>query len=78
MNRYICQIDGHNKTALEAIDAFCKEMFEEHREVELNSLAGNAFGGYGLSFALRGGENNYKVVFRSGMKVFEFFRESEI
>ena len=53
-------------------------MFEEHREVELNSLAGNAFGNYELSFTLKDGENNYKVVFRSGMKVFEFFRESEI
>ncbi len=78
MNRFICQIDGHKKTVMEAINRFCEEMFDEKREVEPASIAGNAFSNNGLSFTLKDGRNTYKMVYRNGMKVFEFFKESEI
>ena len=32
----------------------------------------------GLSFSLKDGRKTYKVVYRNSMKVFEFFKESEI
>ncbi len=78
MNKYICQIDAHKKTAREAIHCFCEEMFEEKREVDPASITGNAFSNYGLSFSLKDGRNTYKVVYRNSTKVFEFFKESEI
>ena len=78
MNRYICQIDGHKKTIMDAINAFCEEMFENKREVEPTSITGNAFSNNGLSFSLKDGRKTYKVVYRNSMKVFEFFKESEI
>ena len=78
MNRFICQIDGHKKTVLETISRFCEEMFDDKREVDPASIAGNAFSSNGLSFALKDGRNTYKMVYRNGMKVFEFFKESEI
>ena len=78
MNKYICQIDGYKKTVTDAIIGFCEEMFEEKREVDPASITGNAFSNYGLSFALKDGRNTYKMVYRNGMKVFEFFKESEI
>ncbi len=78
MNRFICQIDGHKKTVMDAINAFCEEMFEDKREVDPASITGNAFSSNGLSFSLIDGRNNYKVVYRNSMKVFEFFKESEI
>ena len=78
MNLYICQIDGHKKTVQDAINAFCEEMFEDKREVDPASISGNAFTAHGLSFQLIDGRNSYKVVYRNGMKVFEFFKESEI
>jgi len=53
-------------------------MFENKREVEPTSITGNAFSNNGLSFRLIDGRNNYKVVYRNGMKAFEFFKESEI
>ncbi len=80
MNRYICQIDGHKKTIMDAINAFCEEMFENKREVEPTSIAGNAFSNNGLSFRLIDDRNNYKVVYRNGMfgdYHFEFFKEEE-
>jgi len=40
MNRYMCQIDGHKKTVMDAINAFCEEMFEDKREVEPTSIKG--------------------------------------
>jgi len=76
MNRYI--IDGHKKTVMDAINAFCEEMFEDKREVDPASITGNAFSNNGLSFRLIDGRNNYKVVYRNDMKAFEFFKESEI
>ena len=78
MNKYICQIDGHKKTVTDAIVGFCEEMFEDKREVDPESITGNAFSSNGLSFALKDGRNTYKMVYRNGMKVFEFFKESEI
>ena len=78
MNKYICQIDAHKKTVMEAIHVFCEEMFEDKREVDSASITGNAFSSHGLSFALKDGRNTYKMVYRNGMKVFEFFKESEI
>jgi len=78
MNKFICQIDGHKKTVTDAILEFCEEMFEDKREVEPTSITGNAFSNNGLSFRLIDGRNNYKVVYRNGMKAFEFFKESEI
>ena len=78
MNRFICQIDGHKKTVMEAINRFCEEMFDDKREVDLASIAGNAFSDNGLSFTLKDGRNTYKMVYRNGMKVFEFFKESAI
>lgn len=78
MNKYICCIDAHKKTVMEAIHCFCEEMFEEKREVDPASITGNAFSNNGLSFRLIDGRNNYKVVYRNGMKAFEFFKESEI
>ena len=78
MNRHICQIDGHKKTVMDAINAFCEEMFEDKREVDPASIAGCAFSNNGLSFRLIDGRNNYKVVYRNNMKAFEFFKESEI
>jgi len=74
----LCQIDGHKKTVMDAINAFCEEMFENKREVEPTSITGNAFSNNGLSFRLIDGRNNYKVVYRNDMKAFEFFKESEI
>jgi len=80
----LCQIDGHKKTVMDAINAFCEEMFENKREVEPTSITGNAFSNNGLSFSLIDGRNNYKVVYRNDMKAFEFFsdgfpeKESEI
>ncbi len=73
VNRYMCQIDGHKKTVMDAINAFCEEMFEDKREVDPASIAGNAFANNGLSFQLVGGGYSYKVVYRNGMKAFEFF-----
>ena len=78
MNKYICQIDAHKKTVMEAIHGFCEEIFDDKREVEPTSITGNAFSNNGLSFRLIDGRNNYKVVYRNSMKVFEFFKESEI
>ena len=78
MNRYICQIDGHKNTVMEAIIGFCEEMFEDKREVDPASITGNAFSSNGLSFSLKDGRNTYKVVYRNSMKVFEFFKQSEI
>ena len=78
MNKYICQIDAHKKTVMEAIHGFCEEMFEDKREVDPASITGNAFSGSGLSFSLKDGSNTYKVVYRASMKAFEFFRTSEI
>jgi len=75
---YMCQIDGHKKTVMDAINAFCEEMFEDKREVDPATIAGNAFANNGLSFQLVGGRYSYKVVYRNGMKAFEFFKESEI
>ena len=78
MNKYICQIDAHKKTVMETISRFCEEMFDDKREVDPASIAGNAFSNDGLSFSLKDGRNTYKMVYRNGMKVFEFFKESEI
>ena len=78
MNNYICQIDVHKKTVMEAIHGFCEEMFEDKREVDPASITGNAFSSNGLSFSLKDGRKTYKVVYRNSMKVFEFFKESEI
>ena len=78
MNKYICQIDGHKKTVTDAIIGFCEEMFEDKREADPASITGNAFASNGLSFGLKDGRNTYKVVYRNSMKVFEFFKESEI
>ena len=78
MAKLLCQIDGHKKTVMDAINAFCEEMFEDKREVEPTSITGNAFSNNGLSFRLIDGRNNYKVVYRNDMKAFEFFKESEI
>ena len=78
MNRFICQIDGYKKTVMEVINRFCEEMFDDKREVDLASIAGNAFSDNGLSFTLKDGSNTYKMVYRNGMKVFEFFKESAI
>ena len=78
MNKFICQIDGHKKTVTGAIVGFCEEMFEDKREVDPASITGNAFSSNGLSFSLKDGRNTYKVVYRNSMKVFEFFKESEI
>ena len=78
MNKYLCQIDGHKKTVAEAIIGFCEEMFEDKREVDPASITGNAFSSNGLSFGLKYGRNTYKMVYRNGMKVFEFFKSSEI
>jgi hypothetical protein len=88
MNKYICQIDGYKKTVTDAIHVFCEEMFEDKREVDPASITGDAFltsadslksfSNYGLSFSLKDDRNTYKMVYRNGMKVFEFFKESEI
>lgn len=78
MNKYICQIDGHKKTVMDAITGFCEEMFEDKREVDPASITGNAFSSSGLSFSLKDDSNTYKVVYRNSMKVFEFFKASEI
>ena len=78
MNKYICQIGAHKKTVMEAIYGFCEEMFEDKREVDPASITGNAFSSNGLSFSLKDGRNTYKIVYRNSMKVFEFFKESEI
>ena len=78
MAKLLCQIDGHKKTVMDAINAFCEEMFEDKREVDPASIAGNAFSSNGLSFSLKDGRKTYKVVYRNSMKVFEFFKESEI
>ena len=78
MNKYICQIDGHKKTVTDAIIGFCEEMFEDKREVDPVSITGNAFSRNGLFFSLKDGRKTYKVVCRNSMKVFEFFKESEI
>ena len=78
MNRFICQIDGHKKTVLETISRFCEEMFDDKREVDPASIAGNAFSSNGLSFSLKDGRKTYKVVYRNSMKVFEIFKESQI
>ena len=78
MNRFICQIDGHKKTVLETISRFCEEMFDDKREADPESITGNAFSSNGLSFSLKDGRKTYKVVYRNSMKVFEFFKESEI
>ena len=78
MNKCICQIDG-KKTVMDAINAFCEEMFpEDKREVDPVSIAGNAFSSNGLSFSLIDGRNTYKCVYRNSMNVFEFFKESQI
>ncbi len=78
MNKYICQIDAHKKTVMEAIHGFCEEMFDDKREVDPASITGNAFSNNGLSFRLKDGRNTYKLVYRNSVKVFEFFKESEI
>jgi len=78
MNKCICQIDVHKKTVMEAIHDFCEEMFEDKREVDPASITGNAFSNNGLSFSLKDGRNTYKLVYRNSMKVFEFFKESQI
>lgn len=78
MNKYICQIDGHKKTVTDAIIGFCEKMFEDKRAADPASIAGNAFSSNGLSFSLKDGRNTYKMVYRNSMKVFEFFKESEI
>lgn len=78
MNKFIYQVDGHNKPVLEAIVEFCQEMFGDNRVVDPVSIAGNAFSHNGLSFSFMDGSTTYKIVYRSGMKVFEFFKESEI
>ena len=78
MNKCICQIDVHKKTVMEAIHGFCEEMFEDKREVDPASITGNAFSNNGLSFSLKDGRNTYKLVYRNSMKVFEFFKESQI
>lgn len=78
MNKFICQIDGHKKTVTGAIVWFCEEMFEDKREVDPASITGNAFSSNGLSFSLKDGRDAYKIVYRNSMKVFEFFKESEI
>ena len=78
MNNYICQIDGYKKTVTDAIIGFCEEMFEGKREVDPESITGNAFSSNGLSFSLKDGRKTYKVVYRNSMKVFEFFKESQI
>ena len=78
MNNYICQIDGYKKTVTDAIIGFCEEMFEDKREVDPESITGNAFSSNGLSFSLKDGRKTYKVVYRNSMKVFEFFKQSEI
>ncbi len=77
MNKYICQIDGHKKTVMDAILSFCEEMFEEKREVDPMSITGNAFSANGLSFGLKDGRNTYKVVYQNSMKVFEFFKAED-
>jgi len=53
-------------------------MFEDKREADPESITGNAFSSNGLSFSLKDGRKTYKVVYRNSMKVFEFFKESEI
>lgn len=78
LTRFICQIDGHKKSVMDAITSFCEEMFDDKREVDPASITGNAFSSNGLSFRLKDGRNTYKVVYRNSMKVFEFFKESEI
>ena len=78
MNRFICQIDTHKKTVMEAIHGFCEEMFEDKREVDPASITGNAFSNNGLSFSVKDGRNTYKLVYRNSMKVFEIFKESQI
>jgi hypothetical protein len=78
MNKFICQIDGHKKTVTDAIVEFCEEVFEDNREVDPTTITGNAFYGNGMSFSLKDGRNTYKIVYRNSMKVFEFFKESEI
>jgi len=78
MNKYLCQIDGHKKTVAEAIIGFCAAMFEDKREADPASITGDAFSNNGLSFRLKNGRNTYKVVYRNSMKVFEFFKASEI
>lgn len=74
MNKCICQIDGYKKTVLDAIHCFCEEMFDDKCEVDSVSITGNAFSSNGLSFSLKDGRNTYKMVYRNGMKVFEFFK----
>ena len=76
MNQSICQICGNKNTVIDAIQAFCKEMFNDRREVDPISMTGNAFSNNGLSFGLMDGTNTYKVVYNNSMKVFEFFRSS--
>ena len=71
----LCQIDGNKKTVLEAIHGFCEEMFDDKREVDPASIAGNAFSSNGLSFSLIDGRDTYKLVYRNDMKAFEFFKE---
>ncbi len=73
-------IDGVciHSAVTDAIIGFCEEMFEGKREVDPESITGNAFSSNGLSFSLKDGRKTYKVVYRNSMKVFEFFKESEI
>jgi len=60
------------------MNLFIEEMFEDPRQVDPGSIQGNAFGQHGLNFALIDGSQTYKVVFRQGMNVYEFFTESDI
>ena len=78
MNKFQCQIDGHKKTVLDAIEDFCSEMFEDKRKVDPSTITGNAFSPNGLSFQLIDGQKEYKVFYRQPMKVFEFFKSEEI
>ena len=75
MTKLICQIAEHKKTVLETISLFCAEMFDDERELDPLSLVGNAFSSNGLLFALKDGVNTYKIIYRNGMGVFEFFTD---
>ena len=70
-NEYVCSVFG--TTPLGALSAFCKEMFEDEREIDSNTVSGDAFSNNGMSFMLKDGVHTYKTFYRNRNKMFEFF-----
>ena len=77
-DRCICEVSNYRVTVLDALNNFCKAMFDEEREVDCRSFTGTPFSSNGMLFRLVDGINTYKIIHRSKTHVFEFYEVKEV